>query len=284
LDGDGIGRANLDGTGKVGLITLPGSSMCGITVDDNYVYWTDAATLGAVDRAKRDGTGTDTRFIVPSPTGASATGFAALPPTAPVCVAVDGAHVYWTTTLSIGRAKLDGTGVQESFIPLPTARINPDAAPVPCLAVDRTHIYWADGATGTIGRANLDGTGVNQDFISLGSGGSGLTCVVVDGAHIYWGIGVSPRALLAGPPFPGGAIGRANLDGTDVNDSFISRPGVPSPVPCADDGVYLYYASGATPAASNSVGRARLDGTDVQPDFLTSGAGPQTGPGCAIGR
>jgi hypothetical protein len=291
LDGVGIGRANLDGTGEVDL-TADGQAgaTCGIAVDRNYVYWSDLSD-GTVARAKRDGTGVDTRFIVVSGNGQrNATGSTAPPPNAPVCLAVDGAHVYWTTSVSIGRANLDGTGVQQSFIPGVKAGPNPDL-PACGIAVDRTHIYWANNATGTIGRANVDGTGAKQDFLVTGLRGSGSTggsgsatpglgCgVVVDGAHIYWGTTfMSPSDPNA--PVLDGTIGRANLDGTGVNNSFISQPGVPLPVPCAEDGVSLYWATGGT--ARNAIGRASLDGTEVQQTFLTSGPGPQEGPGCAI--
>jgi hypothetical protein len=93
---------------------------------------------------------------------------------------------------------------------------------------------------------------------------------VVDGAHLYW---------------PGGkGIVRANLDGTGVNESFISGPGV-SGVPCAHDSAYLYWRSGQAQLGgpitpSGSIGRARLDGTGVQSDFIT---GLKSLSGCAIG-
>ena len=94
----------------------------------------------------------------------------------------------------VGRANLDGTGVDQSFI---TFHGNPIA-----VAVDDAHIYWlnTDIRASTIGRANLDGTGVEPSFIpGVGFPSSDLT---VDDAHIYWG--------------HVGGIGRANLDGTGV--------------------------------------------------------------------
>jgi hypothetical protein len=254
-DSGGIARANLDGTNIVAqLVSLNGSAICGMTADRNYVYWMDrAGSAGGVGRARRDGTGVDNSFItlVSWPPGASYL---------PQCVAVDGAHVYWTAFLSqvpggpgvIGRANLDGTGVQESFIS--------GIGNVGCgLAVDDGHIYWVS-TDGWIGRANLDGTGVNRDFIY------GAGCgVEVDGGHIYW------RSATG--------IGRANLDGTGVNQDFIT-PGMPGsvPLPCADDGTYLYWAQGID-GSSSGIGRARLDGTGVQDNFVTGGHNPS---GCAI--
>jgi hypothetical protein len=77
-------------------------------------------------------------------------------------VAVDGAHVYWSNLsggTTIGRANLDGSAPDESFI---TGAFHPCG-----VAVDPSHVYWANtGASPSIGRANLDGTGANQAFIA----------------------------------------------------------------------------------------------------------------------
>jgi len=80
-------------------------------------------------------------------------------------VAVDSGHIYWTNNnfgppSTIGRANLDGTGVNQNFIMFVAGQ---------GVAVDSGHIYWTNAGVGvnTIGRANLDGTGVNQSFITL---------------------------------------------------------------------------------------------------------------------
>jgi hypothetical protein len=112
-------------------------------------------------------------------------------------VAVDDAHVYWNLLGQIGRANLDGTGVDRSFI------TGIDAGAV---AVDAAHVYWSDSITGAIGRANLDGSGVEPSFIP--NPGSSPCGVAVDDAHVYWNLFF-------------GRIGRANLDGTGVDRSFI---------------------------------------------------------------
>ena len=70
------------------------------------------------------------------------------------------AYVYWANcgTDTIGRADLDGTNVNRSFI---TGAEDPLG-----VAVDAGHVYWANTATDTIGRADLDGTNVNPRFIT----------------------------------------------------------------------------------------------------------------------
>jgi virginiamycin B lyase len=96
-------------------------------------------------------------------------------------VAVDAGHVYWANVVAgtIGRANLDGTGANQSFIG--------GASRPRGVAVDARHVYWTDEATGTIGRANLDGTDANHSFIG--------------GASAPFGVAVGPGSTEAlGPP------------------------------------------------------------------------------------
>ena len=213
-----------------------------------------------------------------------------------------GAYVYWANydpnaETTIGRASLDGTGVNQSFITSTGGLIE--------IAVDGQHIYWPNTLAGTIGRANLDGTGVNQFFITGASDPEGLA---VDGQHIYWttyngpgdtGIGRANldgsainNSFITGGDNPdwvavdaqhiywtnpsGNAIGRANLDGTSVDQSFISLPGVPGPDGVAVDGRHIYWTSGMP----GFVGRANLDGSALDQSFIPTGdAHPVRGSG-----
>jgi virginiamycin B lyase len=179
------------------------------------------------------------------------------------------ALVYWANNggTTIGRAALDGTGTNQSFV---------GGATNPCgVAVDRAHLYWANDGGTTIGRAALDGTAVNQAFI----GGATSPCgVTTDGAHIYWA------------NIDGGTIGRANLDGTAVNQSFISGAGQPCGV--AVDRAHAYWAR----LVDGKIGRANLDGTGVNQSFISGAINPcgvavdaahlywATGVGGTIGR
>jgi hypothetical protein len=131
-------------------------------------------------------------------------------------VAVDSAHVYWTNggTNAIGRANLDGTGVNQTFI---TGAANPQG-----VAVDSAHVYWANGSSGTIGRADIGGSGANQSFISAGN----PLGVAVDSAHVWWANGATFSAT-----------GQANLDGAFVNQRFIST--ISSPTAVAVDAITL---------------------------------------------
>ncbi len=153
---------------------------------------------------------------------------------------------------TIGRANLDGTGVDQSFIT--TSGVNPPND----VAVDPTHIYWTIHSIydsfpypGTIGRANLDGSGVDQSFIS---GVNYPVGVAVDANHIYWANDVE------------GTIGRANLDGSGVDQSFISGAGAARDV--AVDAGHVYW----TDFDAQTIGRANLDGSGIDRSFI-SGAG-----------
>ena len=132
------------------------------------------------------------------------------------------------------------------------------------------YVYWANGGGGlggTIGRANLDGTGANQSFIT---GASKPTGVAVDGTHVYWADNATARSggrtstaraqpelhhrreqaragwrstasTSTGPTSTARTIGRANLDGTGANQSFIT--GAEQPVGVAVDGQHVYWAN-----------------------------------------
>jgi hypothetical protein len=79
--------------------------------------------------------------------------------------------------------------------------------------------------------------------------------VAVDGAHIYWANQDSQ------------AIGRADLNRSNVNQSFIT---VNSPCGVAVDGAHIYWGNVTT----KTIGRANLDGTGVDQSFITGAENP----------
>lgn len=99
------------------------------------------------------------------------------------------AHIYWSTGSSIGRANLDGTGVNQSFISGTCGSFG--------LAVDSNYVYWANAQCHSIGRANTDGTGADQDFITGLDLAGGYPAqpggLAIDAASLYWYMaGVAP--------------------------------------------------------------------------------------------
>jgi sugar lactone lactonase YvrE len=74
--------------------------------------------------------------------------------------------------------------------------------------------------------------------------------------HIYWSNN------------PTGTIGRADADGQNVNQNFIT--GAVSPYGVAVDSSHIYW----TNLATNTIGRADLDGQNVDQNFITTDLGP----------
>ncbi len=236
-----IGRANPDGT-HVNQSFITGLSRPGsIAVDSGHIYWGDTATH-TIGRANLDGTGVDQNFIhtMYGPTG----------------VAVDAAHIYWVSGGVIGRANIDGTAVNNAFIP-------PGDQAATAVAVDANYIYWTDTSYYTIGRANIDGTAIVPRLLPDGLGAE--RSVAVEGSHVYWtgdpssgkdSIGrYTPisgviedsfivlypesdliRTMAVDPEHvywtdaPTGTIGRANIDGTGINKTFITGASQPTSV------------------------------------------------------
>ena len=192
-----IGRASLDGTDIDGEFISGATQPCGIALTATHIYW---ANGGGIGRANLDGTGANQSFI----TG----------PSGPCAVAANATHLFWANCggTTIGRANLDGSAVNDAFI---------SGASSPAgVALSATHVYWSNSSTGTIGRASLAGTGANQGFITAspppGPGAPSVTGVAVHGSFVYWDV---YRELMPA------TIGRANLDGTGVNQSFVTTTG-----------------------------------------------------------
>ena len=90
--------------------------------------------------------------------------------------------------------------------------------------------------------------------------------LAVDAGHIYWAHNGWDADTFT--------IGRANLDGTNVNQNFISSPGYAAGL--AVDAAHIYWGN----AHTSTIGRANLDGTNVNPSFITGGSEPA---GVAVG-
>jgi virginiamycin B lyase len=114
-------------------------------------------------------------------------------------------------------------------------------------------IYWANANTHTIGFATFDTKIVDQNFIHVAGGFP--NGVAVYGDYVYWTV---PDA---------NAIGRAGMNGTDVNQTFIQ--GLQGPQGVAVNSAGIFW----TNTASGTIGRADLDGQNVNQNFIT-GASP----------
>jgi hypothetical protein len=173
-----------------------------------------------------------------------------------------GNFVYWTNNggTTIGRAKINGTGVNNSFI---AGLDNPHG-----VAVDSRYIYWSQGSatTGSIGRANLDGSGVNQNFIPH-----------TPAINQPFGVAVTPTAVFWAELNQ--FIGRANLDGSSPQPQFINL-GSASQNACGltADNSFLYWTD---TAVTGAIGRASQAGGAPSTDFI-SGAVADANCGAAV--
>jgi len=231
-----IGRSNLDLTlanpyfiGAVNSVDI--SSACGVAVDETHIYW--AERFGhAIGRSNLDGSSPDYSFI---------TGVAE-----PCGVAVDETYIYWASGggNAIGRAKLDGSQRIDAFIGVTD----------PCgVAVDDKFIYWASAAASYVGRALID-SGVQGPRLYEGTGDFALCGVDVNEQHVFWG------------GF-GNVIGRANLNGSNPDASFITGVTNPCSVAVGENGLYWTEQEGVRDEQPR-IGRANLDGTVTHRDAI----------------
>lgn len=240
------------------LLTTHGTA---VAVDAEHIYWINPET-GWIERAKLDGTGTDTEFITATDN--------------PKGLAVAGGEIYWGNAAeekgegTIGKAKLnDGeepaSEVDESFIE--------EAGSPKGVAVDAEHVYWTNdhfvgqqGHEGTIGRAKLDSTEANAEFFVLPAlGPATLSGIAVDGKYIYWinSYHLSDVNRVS-------HISRLKLDGSEGSYTFDFIP-LGENVGARDlasDGAHLYWAE----QASETIGRAKLNGeepaSEVEAGFI----------------
>jgi hypothetical protein len=159
-------------------------------------------------------------------------------------VAVNDRHIFWSSGAGwIGRANLDGTGVNPNFIP--TTPGGGDAE----LALDESHIYWSNPSPGWIGRANLDGTGVDQTFMAPQS--DNVRGLALNDEFIFWA------------DYQNSRIGSGEFSTLGVNPLFI-HPTADNPEGLAVDSVHVYWSNGS----HDTIGRANLDGTGVDQDLI----------------
>lgn len=182
----GIGRVNLDGQAAPATVSPHLEQPCGVAIDATHVYWADSKA-GTLGRANLDGSEPSTAILA----GLDR----------PCNVAVDGTYLYWVDGRGIGRARLDGSQAEPGFI---------TTGPGGCgLAVDAQYLYW--GTYGAIGRVSRDGLFPDPAFIT---GVGGVGSIALDSVHVYW------TDWREGMFYS--TVGRANLDGGDVNRNFIA--------------------------------------------------------------
>jgi RTX calcium-binding nonapeptide repeat (4 copies) len=253
-----IVRAPSDGTGfPQTLLFEPGFAPLDVAVGGGFIYWnitpqSDRGVPGSIGRAfSLHGDDPSENFVSPLQETFG--------------IAIDDTYIYFTdqvpqqgggTVSTIGRAKLDGTGIDERWLVADAGEGWWD------VAVEDKFIYWTATGTGgasgpgTIGRARLRGKGkptaVNEDYIS---GATNPYAVAVDDAHIYWSNFYSESGSAT--------IGSANLNGSNVQQDLISLPsGVSIRALALDAGPYACAGEDATVAGTGRSDTLRASNDD----------------------
>jgi hypothetical protein len=260
-----IGRANLDSTGANPALIDSVPSPSGVAANGSYAFWGESGGPGAtLGRANLDGTEPN-RALATLSTNGIAVAMAANQTHVFAAVGQDG-HGY------IVRVAVDGSDVRPAFV---DTGDNPSCG----VTVDGGFVYWLDD--NWVGRANLDGSGAVPHWADTGMA---RPCgLALDGTYLYFGEYVGPNAVpgtrigrvdrsvdppIVAPNFIDGAnqvfgvavnagflywtnrgtnsIGRANADGTGVQQQFLANVSTPL-------GLAIDIAGG--PPAPPSVGR-----------------------------
>jgi hypothetical protein len=187
----GIGRVNFEGPATPTAISPHLQRPCGVAIDGSHVYWADRES-GTIGRADLDGG---------DPNAALIGGLEH-----PCAVAIDSSYLYWVDTRGIGRAGLDGAQVEPGFVPIGGSGCG--------LAAGAQYLYFSGNSPPqsqpSIGRVTYDGSFRQMDFIT---GLEEVSDIAVDSGHVYW---VDRRWGMNNA-----SIGRANLDGSDINRAWI---------------------------------------------------------------
>ena len=107
-----------------------------------------------------------------------------------------------------------------------------------------------------IGRANIDGTGSQLNFVPTTA-----KWTAVDAGHVYWS---NTEA---------GTIGRAEIDGSNPEPSFIT--GLENPEGLTVDSGHIYWAEARDREEGHgTIGRATLAGGSIEKEFITGAGDP----------
>ncbi len=230
-----IGRAEPDGS-AVDRDFLPATAFCGVfglRADADAIFWIKGTCnlgLNTVDRYDAEGFG-------PAGGGTWACGFD-----------VDDTYVYWSEGNFIARGLRSGEEIDRTWLDLGAGH---EACGV---AVDDDHIFWsvAEPTTGgrgrSIGRASIDGSEstIDRTFIDGAVFDRSIPVgIAAQGNRLFWTN--SPESGLANGY---GSIGRAFVDGTNVDQAFI--PHVLSPT-----GLDVDYGRTGCRRAESALQRAR---------------------------
>lgn len=224
------------------------------SIQAQQIYWTDPGTH-KVQRANSDGSQIEdiAESQIVTPTG--------------IALDLSGGKIYWADegTGKIKRSNLNGSAVQN----LVAGLNKPQSA---ALHLSTGKMYWTDFSNSQlhIRRANLDGSEIEILIVGSAPGSSdlfspGSISLDVTGGKMYW----TERWLLEGTSFRGGAIRRANLNGTNAETLFFDlSPTADSPKALAvhSQAGKLYW-SNQSHTGGGHLRRCNLDGSGMETFF-----------------
>jgi hypothetical protein len=293
-----IARSNLDGTGvnrtfaaancndAANCTTVPGMVPSAVAVDDNNVYWINAApgdnsTSASIGSMGLDGSNPNNTLISNVDDSSLAGGV----------IAAGGGRVYWVNcndpedfacTQTIGAADIDGTNVDNTFV-----QPGGIAGGITSLAADGSGIYWADGnGTGQVMSADLTGQNINATYLpasvtaysdtTYDASGNSIdhdvmtTHVSISNGQLYWtGSGLSNTYIGSATI---GAAGPTNIvyplqTLTDLGTGQLTA-----------NAQRIYWWTSTNDDGGSSTGMSTIGGVTVNPSILTNTGPPVISP------
>lgn len=174
----------------------------------------------------------------------------------PDAIAATASSVYWSNNSgngnvdTINRVSVSGRGYKGRFVK--------GANSVDALATTTSTLFI--GLENSIGTAKLSGLSPKLNLIpNTGN----IESIAIGGGYVYW------------TASEGTTIGRANLDGSSANPSFMTVSDV-NDIAVSPQGIYWSNDAGT------AIGKANLDGSSPNPSFITGMA--QVGEVAAYGK
>lgn len=221
----------MNGTCQATIVAAPNNPIFEITVDANYVWWTQPATSGSpgslLRKAFASGSNISTVIqTLPDPRG----------------ITEDNNNVYWVDYFDTSVDQIDNTGLGFSY----DWPVFDAGAPVTAtyahpihLAIDGTTIYWTSNTTGDILSVPKNNAGSVAPSV-LATGQNYPLAIAVDATNIYW----TNQGTALNPPYDGSVMQQVK-DGSSAPITLASGEG--NPFSIATDGTNVYWVDNTNP-------------------------------------
>ncbi len=202
-------------------------------------------------------------------------------------IAVDGTYIYYPNGAYIGRAKLNGSSPEPTWVKTTVEQVRQ-------VRVNGSNIFWSSN-TEYIGRATLAGGSIENTWLATAT--AKVNGLAITSEHVYWraskkyigratlaGGSIEPNWISGLPQAQGyglaansehiywgenNSIARAAIGGGAIEPEWIANLGVVAGI--ALDATYGYWAN----EPANTLGRVKLTGAEVTQSFvLLEGASP----------